>query len=398
MASLPAPAAFALGVLTGAGALLLWQEGGESQKTPAIRLDPPRAQAAPRPPATETPSRLPDSQTVSRPQDRPPMTVPDGGAQEWMASWEAFSRPPDREHFLQSLIESLGRQRPDEVLAFLKSLPASPARSHALTHELLVLAEASPARALTLTSETLQGIEAQNAQGAILEHWATVNPREALAWAASQPVAARSLEAVEQTVAAAAAVDPAQTRQLLESLQNLGPEQRQTAGRALVGVWAQSAPAAALAWAKAAAASGTAAQDLVQIAYLNWAANDPATAAAALARNDPALLPTAAGELAGMWAQADPPAAAAWLLANPAAGGREPAIGQIAGTWALSDPTAAMDWARQIPPTDPARTEALRSASLFWLRSDPDAFQRHFSTLPAEVQREIGALTGQARR
>lgn len=321
--------------------------------------------------------------------------VPEGGRAAWMKAWAGLKRAQERQRFLTAVLATHGRRSMDEVIAFLSALPPSQLRNASMEQALLMVGESAPERALELVEEHLPGMDGANCAAALLEQWGALRPRDALRWAVKQSPVSRALDCVETVVAAAAQVDPLQTRDLVLGGVGLDPQQRALALKALAGVWAQNDPVAALAWAKA-QHGNAGGEDIVSVAYLNWAGNDPAGAAQALLKEDAALAPAIAGELAGLWVRNDPAAAAAWLSGLPEVRAREEALQQVAGVWAQSDPQAALHWALQLDSSEAGRAGALQAAALQWIRFKPGALERYLQLLPEGQRGEIQGLVAKA--
>lgn len=323
------------------------------------------------------------------------VNVPEGGRLAWMEAWAGLKGARERQRFLAGVLATHARRSMDEVLGFLCALPASQLRNAFMEQALLILGESAPERALELVEEHLPGMDGANATASLLQQWGSLQPREALRWALRQSPASRALESVEAVFAAAAQVDPIRTRDLVMEGAGLDQAQQAVAARALAGVWAQSEPGAALAWVKAQGRT-LGGEEALSLAYLNWAGNDPASAAQGLIKEDAGLAPAIAGQLAGIWVRNDPAAAAQWLSGLPELRGREEALRQVAGVWAQSDPRAALHWALQLGPSEAGRAGALQAAALQWIRFKPGALERYLDLLPAGQRGEILGLVSKA--
>lgn len=367
-----------VGIVIGITGARLWPVAEETDPAPDFRRKDMPEQFA-RPPAPGN-----GAASVESP------TIPDGGPTEWMAALERLRVIGERDRFLHGVVDLHARTRFDDVLDFLRKMPPGARRNAAWEHALLLLREQDAPRALQLARTELPGIEGTNAQIALLQQWGAVHPPEALAWAAQQTEPEQALLGVEQVIAAAARVDPQQARGLLENA-GLPPEQWLTGARALAGTWAQTEPEQAIAWVRAQSATA-ATGDALAIAYLNWAAADPARAARTLAADDPALVPEVAERFANLWAAHDPGAAVEWLSKIPPSAERSDALGEVGEIWSRSDGAAALAWARQLPAEDAARALAVRSVALAWSRHDPAGFALGLAALSGPERAEVQAL------
>lgn len=188
--------------------------------------------------------------------------------------------------------------------------------------------------------------------------------------------------------------------------------------------WAESDPAAALAWARACGSEGRLA---ALIAALEGAAKQPHLAiqlARELLRDEPelaadcgtafvgALIRTDAFGVALEFARGGPPAQrTAWLAALFGAwAGREPAFaGELARLlgahgaegpayraviehWAAADPSAAAAFALNLP-TGPTREVALRIAVERWVVIDPEALAAALPRFGNPAERDVASVT-----
>jgi len=178
--------------------------------------------------------------------------------------------------------------------------------------------------------------------------------------------------------------------------------------------WANSDLNAAIAWVQQ-LPEGQARQNAFNNLTWQWVQADPAAAASAAAKMQPArrktissptspasgpgriprrrwrglrVLPQgqartgALQNLVSGWAATDPKAAADYALAFPPGQTRNQSINNIVSQWAGSDPMAAADYVKQLPEGQIQR-DALRSLSYQLAESDPKAAAGLADSLPA---------------
>jgi hypothetical protein len=307
-----------------------------------------------------------------------------GNVSDWQHTFQALTRPGDQEQFMMNLIEANMRQSPEKVLAFLEDLKPSRVRSAAIERALTIYAETEPENALKQAGRLLQGSEANNAYVEIAHVWGANNPAEALAWVSQQPENQLSFSVLENVVSAATQFDPNQMRSLINN-GNLSDSQTGLAARALAGVWSQTSPNDATAWAKEYAAK-TGDSKALASAYLNWATQDPAKAVVALKTETGKFSSGLAPEIAEIWSSQNPKSAAQWATNLPG-DQRNTAIGNVAQTWASSDPEGALKWAASLSQDN--RKTALQNIALRWSVSSPQAFEQKLATLPSNLQQEL---------
>lgn len=202
---------------------------------------------------------------------------------------------------------------------------------------LVELARVAPSEALA-DAARWKGDRGVQAQVAVLEGWASRDPRAALKWVREQSQSSNATyDVLLQTMGR---YHPHVAIELAESLSRERPLFSQEFHlAALIGMTTQGR------WETAA----------------RWAVN------AAMPADQAGIL---VNYVAGAWAEFDAPAALAWVHQLPSAQ-RHQALSNIAESWAASDPAGAARHASSEMPAGESRDELLRWAIEQWLRHDP---------------------------
>jgi hypothetical protein len=300
----------------------------------------------------------------------------------------------DKAAFLSGLVEAYARKSPEDCIKFLQAEPLVMLRNEGLQKALTTWAETDPAAAVAKIPEVLQGMDAHNAYLQVCTTWGEVDPQAALRWSLGQADASLSSATFEHICSSWAHTDPQAAMQFLTNNSQLTEEQRLLAARALAGTWAASDPDAALRFAMSRPESERA--SVTAVAFMNYAVNDPAGAAARVRQiTDPDLLAAIAPEYAQLLGGSNPEQATEWINSLPAGDMRNEAVRGFVESWANSDPKAALAWALQLPPGDAGRDAGIAEAALIWDRFSPAELDAYLHTLPPPQSEAIYRIMSQ---
>ncbi|HEX8371925.1 MAG TPA: hypothetical protein VF585_04035 [Chthoniobacterales bacterium] len=312
----------------------------------------------------------------------------------WNEQYDQLKSLREKQDFLANLLETEGK-RPEAILDFLAKLPRNRLRDEAMQNALQLLGETNPVLAIKRIPELLSSVDAHNAYVGIGEIWGKKDPAAALSWASSQPPSEFASGMMEQIVSSGTTVDPQKMTTLLAGATFPKPEDRELAYRALAGVWAQTDPAGAVAWARQ-MANQTNLPAPVSSAYLNWATVDPAAAAAAVRNEKPEVLNQVLPELAHIYAENAPEEAARWASGLAPGPAQTEVARSVASAWAQSDAPTAMKWA--MSQQGDLRQASLQAVSLQWTRANPEAFEKFAAQQSPESQTELQGILDNMRR
>lgn len=269
--------------------------------------------------------------------------------EEARAMLDQITKTQDKEMYLYGLVEGFAPRDPEACLAFLASLPPGMLRETGFEHALELIAEEDPALAATKSSELLQGVSAFNALLSVSDVWAQTDPQAALAWASAQQQNQFRAATVEQIAVSWGENEPEQAIRSLTTAAELTDQEREMALRAVLATWASQSPQQAIGWARA-NPTPIGSADPMNVALVNWAAEEPSAAAAALMKeNNPALVESTAAEIAGVWAAQAPSEAAKWVSSLPSESARTAATLQLVQEWARLDAAGARKWVDALP-------------------------------------------------
>lgn len=229
----------------------------------------------------------------------------------------------------EQLVLALLQCDPEQVVPALReSLPEATSRE-LLGPYFRALGGASPAAAAGMLAR-LAASERRNPTlwhdlGAqVAAQWIAVDPSAAIAWVRSLPEGGGKSAALLQTSYRWTKVDPVGASAYAATSEDL------RFVRAVAGKWAETAPSAALAWARTLPA-GSARTEALSGAGAIWAQSDPQAAAAYVSGlGDTAMRADLATAVAGAWAFSDPRAAGAWVQGLPADASRDAALVALA--------------------------------------------------------------------
>jgi hypothetical protein len=264
-------------------------------------------------------------------------------------------------------IQTLANQDPDQALHEAESLPLGGQRESALS----VIARSYGARDPDAALAWARASGDQKRIVGVLAGVAQRDPMRAMELAVALDTPQLRAQAV-QTISISAGASPDRARELADRVLALpDPALRSTALRSLLGMWANSAPEAAVDWLVAhdIDAQGTYMQLGQQLARSN-----PARAAELTARVPSAARSEWIQGVAIAYAQSDPQGAVAWLAQYRGDPAYSRAVGPVAAGLAASDPAGA---ARLLATaSDQPAAESASYASVVgnrWAQQDPPA-------------------------
>lgn len=319
---------------------------------------------------------------------------------------------------LEAIEDSLTPSR-TAIIASLRNafaLPMDdPQRSEKINELLQQYAAIDPMAALELANDIPSLRDAERARNAILETWANNEPMAALAWAdtnlanvptnlrnsqmraiirgfaATNPKAAfnyanglseetssdlrlknRLLGEVIETQIRGGGLSEAQNS---IALMPDGPT-KDSLQRELVNEWAAFDPASAAAYVQA---LGDSASTSLKTALISeWSRNDPAAAAAWLSNlspDDPAY-GRGTTEITREWTRYDLTASSEWLNSLPASPELDRAVATYTYRAAQEDPPTAMSWAESINNKN-MRNKMMQQVAASWKSDDPEGFSNY---------------------
>jgi hypothetical protein len=213
---------------------------------------------------------------------------------------------------------------------------------------------------------------------ALAAHWATTDPKEALAFASK--IADKEMSRVAIHAALTTWID-ASTEQALAWLQeNIGGSAKGFAWDA-ISVLQKRDPARAVAYMQG-FPKGKVQPYSYESTFEAWTRSDPQAAATGATNLTPGEVRQAAlGYVAAVWAASDPKAALAWVSGIPEARVRDELKSKVLGKWLEKDSDSLLDWARQSGDSAlQVRIEKMVWSSL--TSSDPAEARRRAMALP----------------
>ncbi len=242
-------------------------------------------------------------------------------------------------------LEAWVAKDPRDALAWLASQQPSGRRDDVIRMALNQYAETDAKGAADWALHHLTGDDLNNTLIAIAESWAQESGNEAAPWFLALPATPERDAAIESMFFSWASNEPAAALAFLESNASTGDLTPPLRRAALAG-WAKSDPQAAVA---ASLASSRTHNDTAQFAntLANWATMDLEASSHWLLANLPAghERTEAAQELAIIFAQQSPAAGIAWLDQLGAGAERDAAASSLVAGWARSSPEEAAKWA-----------------------------------------------------
>jgi len=278
-------------------------------------------------------------------------------------------------------LEAWVAKDPRDALAWLASQQPSGRRDEVIRMALNQYAETDAKGAADWALHSLTGDDLNNTLIAIAEGWAQENGGEAAAWFLALPATAERDGAIENMFFAWASNEPAAALAFLESHPATG-DLTPTLRRAALAGWAKSDPQAAVA---ASLTLSRANNDTAQFAntLANWATMDLEGSSQWLLANLPvgSERTTAAQELGIIFAQQSPEAGIAWLGKLGAGAERDAAASSLVAGWARSSPAEAAKWAAS-QSSSKLSEEAISEIAHNFLLKDAAAFQTWRAALP----------------
>ena len=297
------------------------------------------------------------------------------------AKLNAEKNPLARFKLALQQLEGWMAKDPRDALAWLASQPPSGRRDEVMRLALNQYSETDAKGAADWALHNLTGEDLNNTLIAIAENWAQENGGEAAAWFLALPATPERDAAIENLFFAWASNEPAAALAFLES--NNGPgDLAGTLRRAALAGWAKSEPQAAVA---ASLALSRANNDTAQFAntLANWATMDLDGSSQWLLANLPvgSERTEATQELAIIFAQQSPEAGIAWLDKLSAGAERDAAASSLVAGWARNSPEDAAKWAVS-QNSSKLSDEAISEIAHNFLLKDATAFQAWLPTLP----------------
>ena len=323
---------------------------------------------------------------------------------------EAADNPADQKNRVEAL-----------AATFRRLNSAKNAESMYFFPDMLVSLAALPGGDFPLLFQIMESDGKLDGESAItpLLHWASLDPRSALAFALSRKEFNSSERVLSAIVYQLARSDLSAAKTALANFPEKS-EERRDARRAIVKVLLQKDPKAAIAYAREVADSEAEASALAE-----WARTAPLAAAAGLNPEDPAHRPALEAIATALvtrdrtafetWAESltDPAArltarrialhedalsdpamtaqaAARWLAAEPAAGAAQgdlPVHIAQRWWWAKAPPQLVADWAISLP-AGPARDAAIGEVGRLWVKQDAMEASHWIDKVPASSGRD----------
>lgn len=376
--------------------------------TPVV---PPVSKAVPQAPA--------DAESVPNPLPKPTEDEEKTSA----ASLATALRETNYARRIHHLYAAVEKMLPGELASAIGQAPRLAERDRSLLQSMLFekWAQTDPRAALEFAL-SLTGYDRYVATGAALEVWAAADSHAAIAWTQKLPPGDPRSTVLQLLIDALAKRDPAAALQFLRTLprdqfaadaysiiftawaardprtaasqllstprwQSGNWQNRESVASLITMHWAETDPAAALAWARE-LPDASARRVAVERAFEGWANVDPKAACAALLALPPGTARSRlAGNLVRTLGNRDVPSAIQLIEQMPAGETRNEATQNLAAQWAISDPVAAAAYAAALPPGN-ARTSALLGVASQWARQDPPAAVAYFSALPPDGTRD----------
>jgi len=247
---------------------------------------------------------------------------------------------------------------------------------------------AASAAALALPTSNIRDTTLQKVATA----WATQDPAGAMAWADALPAGNTKNSALSSVVGALSQQDPSAAAATFLNLNLPAGATRDKLLQQVASNYAGQDFNGVLTWADK-NLTGNDYDRVVNTALQNASDQDPAAAAAALARlPDVNAVNPAVQSIAFNWGRQDPQAAIAWAQSLPAdnVAERNFAITNVFNAWVSTDPTAVAAYIQQNLSTDPSFGKLAVQVVDSWGNSDPQAALTWAQQLPA------GAAQGNA--
>ena len=297
------------------------------------------------------------------------------------ATLNAEKNPLARFKLALQQLEGWMAKDPRDALAWLASQPASGRRDEVMRMALNQYSETDAKGAADWALHNLTGEDLNNSLIAIAENWAQENGGEAAAWFLALPATPERDAAIENLIFAWASNEPAAALAFLEAHNGAG-DLAATLRRAALAGWVKSDPQAAVAASLALSRTNN---DTAQFAntLANWATMDLDGSSQWLLANLPvgSERTQAAQELAIIFAQQSPAAGIAWLDKLSAGAERDGAASSLVEGWSRNSPAEAAKWAVS-QSSSKLSAEAISEIAHNFLLKDATAFQAWISTLP----------------
>ena len=294
---------------------------------------------------------------------------------------DAEKNPLARFKLALQQLEAWVAKDPRDALAWLASQPPSGRRDEVMRLALNQYSETDAKGAADWALHNLTGVDLNNSLIAIAENWAQENGGEAAAWFLALPATPERDAAIENLFFAWASNEPAAALAFLES--NSGPaDLAATLRRAALAGWAKSDPQAAVAASLALSRTNNNTSQFANT-LANWATMDLDGSSQWLLANLPVgnERTEAAQELANIFAQQSPEAGIAWLDKLSAGAERDAAASSLVEGWSRNSPAETAKWAVS-QSSSKLSAEAISEIAHNFLLKDATAFQAWTATLP----------------
>ena len=300
---------------------------------------------------------------------------------ELRAKLNAEKNPLARFKLALQQLEGWMAKDPRDALAWLASQPPSGRRDEVMRMALNQYSETDAKGAADWALHNLTGEDLNNSLIAIAENWAQENGGEAAAWFLALPATSERDAAIENLIFAWASNEPTAALAFLEAHNGAG-DLAATLRRAALAGWAKSDPQAAVAASLALSRTN---DDTAQFAntLANWATMDLDGSSQWLLANLPvgSERTAAAQEMANIFAQQSPEAGLAWLDKLSAGAERDGAASSLVESWSRDSPAEAAKWAAS-QSSSKLSAEAISELAQNFLLKDATGFQAWLSTLP----------------
>lgn len=265
-----------------------------------------------------------------------------------LADAERLDSAQDRLDYYRGVYGVWSGEDPVGALEHARSgLPAGQLRSEAIGIAMSKWGQDHPREAWLWAEKNLSGPLKERALTDLMMGWTRRNPQEAADWLASTGLTSQPFF------------------------------------NALPGTWAESDPAAALAWVDGLPEGRARATAEVAVAS-TVAANDPAKAAAMFASRIEAGDNAAVTiSIADVWATTDPASTAAWIEGMAEGPGKTEAAATLATVWAASDIQAAVEWSGKVGDAS-MREQVITNIGTTWGAIEPYDALEWLDTLPAD--------------
>ncbi|MEO5917441.1 MAG: hypothetical protein ABIS50_24650 [Luteolibacter sp.] len=311
------------------------------------------------------------------------------------AALDAEKNPLTRFKLALQNLEGWVAKDPKDALAWLASQQASDRRDDVIRMALNQYSDIDAKGAADWAMKNLSGNDLNNTLIAIAENWARENGAEAASWFLTLPVTPERDAAMENVLFNWASNEPAAALDFLKANPGIA-DLAPTLRRAALAGWAKSDPVGAV---TSSLELSKANNDPDQFAntVANWATMDLQSSSQwLLAKLPPGAERTAAAqELATIYAQQSPEAGVAWLDQLATGAERDGAASALVATWSRISPAEAAKWAVS-QNTGTLAPDAMAMIAQNYFMKNPNAFETWRAALPAGPMKEQASHIGGA--